>query len=203
MSLDAAAARELTSKIKKNTAAYARLIHQAWEQKVWLPLGYPSFQEWLSEELGLSRSRGYQLINIAVMEERMRTVGTGLPDAFILSDLSTRLITHFGVEEFLALYEPSATGSAEENEEAFLTVLASLRAAPSNGNVTALPVPQSPDHAAAMAVAALMAQASDLPSPDEVDTARLPVARGKVRDALAEVSALRQQYEQPVAQAAT
>ena len=37
--LDKKQAQRLTQQIKANTSDYAKLIKQAWEKKVWLPLG--------------------------------------------------------------------------------------------------------------------------------------------------------------------
>lgn len=100
MSMSKEEARKLTEQIRDNISQSARLVQKAHAEKIWTTLGISSFQEWLSQSLGLSRARGYQLLNIAKTEEQISKLLT-LPEFFILSDRQTRTITKLGVDKFV------------------------------------------------------------------------------------------------------
>lgn len=94
-----AEARKLTEQIRDNLSQSAKLVQKAHAGKVWKALGYSSFEGWLNKELGLSRSRGYQLLMVASVENVLRN-DFDLPDDFTLSDRETKLINDHGVEKF-------------------------------------------------------------------------------------------------------
>lgn len=60
--LTKAEARKLTARIRRATDDLWVLVTEAHDRKVWEPMGYANFAEWLREEVGLGRSRGYQLL---------------------------------------------------------------------------------------------------------------------------------------------
>ncbi|WP_129590501.1 hypothetical protein [Cryobacterium aureum] len=117
MSVSAATVEEakaLTTRITQSTDEFAKLLHEAWKIKVWVPLNYTGFKKWLSEEVGISRSRGYQLIAIAQLEELVRGTITPLPKPFILSDWRTRAVIAHGVEVVMELRATTATANTGE-----------------------------------------------------------------------------------------
>lgn len=92
-------ARKLTEEIRDNLSQSARLVQKAHAGKVWKALGYSSFEGWLNKELGLSRSRGYQLLMVASVENVLRE-SFDLADDFSLSDRETKMINDHGVDQF-------------------------------------------------------------------------------------------------------
>lgn len=105
----------LTRQMKQNSEALSRLMKQAWEGKAWVALGYTSISEWLKEGVGVSRARGYQLLAIAKLEERLISE-VYLPGEFTISDRATRLVSSFGVEDFIAKAQREAGDDPGENE---------------------------------------------------------------------------------------
>lgn len=101
MAMSEAEARKLTEQIKDNLNQSAKLIQKAHQGKIWTVLGYTSFAEWLDKTVGISRARGYQLLNIAKTEDILNSSLT-LPEFFILTDRQTRIINKMGIDEFLA-----------------------------------------------------------------------------------------------------
>jgi hypothetical protein len=68
------AARELTEQIKATATATYVLIHRAHENKVWVSLGYTSWESYVTSEFDMSKSRSYQLINQAKVVEAIKDV---------------------------------------------------------------------------------------------------------------------------------
>lgn len=95
-----AEAKKLTAQIRDNINQSAKLIQKAHEGKIWLALEMTSFAEWLKEAVGVSRARGYQLLNIAKVEDQVREA-IELPDHFILTDRQTRLIKKVGLDKIV------------------------------------------------------------------------------------------------------
>lgn len=117
---------QLTSKIKKNLNSSSSLIKKAVEGKVWVALGYSGFAQWLTEAVGISRARGYQLLNIANLEDDLKT-RVPLPEYFTVSDLNTRMVIRDGREQFInRISEESGT---DENANALIVekALSSIR----------------------------------------------------------------------------
>ncbi|MEV8220271.1 hypothetical protein AB0O65_10980 [Microbacterium sp. NPDC077391] len=184
-------AAALTEKIQSNVAELASLMREAWRGKVWLPLGYDSFADWLDGEFDYSHTRGYQLINIATVTETYATAVT-LPENFSLTDIQTRQLIHFGVDEVLSTVQSRSTDDANENVKLISTILRELKKAeqeaslaPETGTPVKLPVRgnQQPravhggefnTRTAVSSVGALLNQAEALPSPQD-----LPVATVK------------------------
>lgn len=97
MSMTEAEAKKLTEQIRDNINQSARLIQKAHEGRVWVALDIPSFAEWLKKAVGISRARGYQLLDIAKFEDQLREK-IDLPEHFILTDRQTRLIKKEGID---------------------------------------------------------------------------------------------------------
>jgi hypothetical protein len=105
---------DLTNRIRNNTHELAILIRQAREGKAWLALGYGAFDDWTNQEFGWHRSRAYQLLNIATLDDDLRQA-VALPETWSLSDRQTRAIIHIGVHQFVSTLAAEATPSAEDN----------------------------------------------------------------------------------------
>jgi hypothetical protein len=56
-------ARELTDRIRRGTQLVCMLLLQAHERRAWLALGYGSWERYVAEEFGLSKSRSYELLD--------------------------------------------------------------------------------------------------------------------------------------------
>ena len=77
-----AAARELTEQIKATVTATYVLIGRAHANKVWLSLGYDSWEDYVHQEFDMSKSRSYQLINQAKVMDAIQEV---VPDGTTVS----------------------------------------------------------------------------------------------------------------------
>lgn len=121
-------AHDLTRRIRENTQHNARLLREAWAGKVWVPLGYETFNSWLEATVGVTRQRAYQLIAIVTMTESLQAA-IPLPQDFTLTDVQTRSIVSFGANGFIANLREhvQASGSREENVDVVLQALAALR----------------------------------------------------------------------------
>lgn len=75
-------ARELTDRIKRGTQLVCMLLLQAHERRAWLALGYGSWERYVAEEFGLSKSRSYELLDQGHVLRTIQTaVGmSGPPD---------------------------------------------------------------------------------------------------------------------------
>lgn len=72
-------AREVTAKIKGYAGQLYRHVLRAHERRIWLSFGYSSWAEYCDRELGVSRSRGYQIVDWGLVD-RALTAGEE-PDA--------------------------------------------------------------------------------------------------------------------------
>lgn len=107
-------AAALTVRIRSTIRRNARLMKKAWEGEVWVPLGYPTFTAWLTEAVGMTTSRAYQLIAVAVMNDAVHAAVL-LPAEFEVSDRQTRDIITIGKNKFIAALREETTDSAEKN----------------------------------------------------------------------------------------
>ncbi|MAO80111.1 MAG: hypothetical protein CMH82_05495 [Nocardioides sp.] len=121
-------AQELTARVRASTEEFAALLHEAWAGKVWEPLGYSGFREWLAEAVGISRSRAYQLLAVVELENAVREVLTPLPDdMFVVTDTQARLIGSHGLPEFLKTLAEQATSNPAANLIAYERAVRDLR----------------------------------------------------------------------------
>lgn len=99
-------AHALTSQIKANVQELSILIKKAHDGRVWEPLGYGSFTEWIRGEFGWSHTRGFQILNIAEVADALNEA-VSLPDGFQITDNQARQIVSLGrsgyIEEFAKL----------------------------------------------------------------------------------------------------
>lgn len=211
-------ATALTKKIKKSTEEFAKLLHEAWKVKVWVALDYSGFREWLAEEIGISRSRGYQLIAIAQLEELVRDTIKPLPETFILSDSMTRAVTAHGVEAVMELLEAEATDDAGENLKAIHRIVKDLQtvtptaassgdgSAADTSNVTEILTRQVGDgvrdqHTIRLQVRSFMNMADTIPHPSSIeDPTILREVTATLRDTTKHLNDRLAEYETVVGQ---
>ena len=65
-------ARDLTSRIKAAAQNVSVLLLEAHQKRVWLPLGYRSWEQYIRTEFGMSRSRSYELLDHGRVLEAIR-----------------------------------------------------------------------------------------------------------------------------------
>lgn len=121
-------ARNLTKKIKENLQESAQLMKEAHEKKVWLPLGYKNFSQWLREAVGITRGRAYQLINIAQLDQDIREK-LPLPNDYTISDKNTRAVMSYGRDLFLSEVEKTVTEDEQENMYALEKLFSKIKKA--------------------------------------------------------------------------
>jgi hypothetical protein len=119
------AAFELTNRIRNNTNELAHLMRQAHSGKAWLALDFATFEDWVRESFGWHRSRAYQLLNLATIEEDLRGA-VALPSGWSLSDRQAREITHIGIREFLRAITSLAQADVEANARLIVTLIRTM-----------------------------------------------------------------------------
>ena len=119
------AAFELTNRIRNNTNELAQLMRQAHAGKAWLALEFATFEDWVRESFGWHRSRAYQLLNLATIEEDLRSA-VALPTTWTLSDRQAREITHIGISEFLRAITALAQQDVEANARLIVALIRTL-----------------------------------------------------------------------------
>jgi hypothetical protein len=65
--LTKAEALSLTEKVKRNMHQVSVLLLEAHRRQVWKPLSYPSWEQYVRKEFGISRSRSYELLDHGVV----------------------------------------------------------------------------------------------------------------------------------------
>jgi hypothetical protein len=83
--LTEAQAKTLTEKIRKSADAMWKSILYAYECRIWLAMGYPSWAEYLVAEFDMSRSRGYQLLDQANVTLALASAADVKPETIALS----------------------------------------------------------------------------------------------------------------------
>ena len=200
-------AQELTDRIKANLSEFGTLIKTARDEKVWLVLGHPSFSDWLQFGVGISRSRAYQLINIATLEDQLREVAE-FPIDFTISSRTAQEVINYGTAQFLRELQPAMTEDALANERAFVDRLLQVRQlspdtnALTSGVVTPISPARDMNRHVFIALASLMAQVNDFPVPDEVENQHLEGIRNKLREAIEVLEEQKAAYSSPSSVAA-
>ena len=143
--MDTQAAFELTTRIRNSTHELAQLIRQARDGRAWLALGYSTFDEWTHESFGWHRSRAYQLLNMAMLDEEVREA-VQLPETWTLSDRQTRAILHIGATQFLEALTAVATNDTGANARKIVQLIGQLtrgtavEVVPTAATATATPI---------------------------------------------------------------
>lgn len=76
--LDARAARALTEKIKSAANNFSLLLLEAQERQAWVALGYRTWERYVRQEFGLSRTRSYELLDHGRLIRAIQAA-TGVP----------------------------------------------------------------------------------------------------------------------------
>jgi hypothetical protein len=76
--LDAAAARALTERIKGAANNFSLLLLEAQERQAWMALGYRTWERYVRQEFGLSRTRSYELLDHGRLIRAIQAT-TGVP----------------------------------------------------------------------------------------------------------------------------
>jgi hypothetical protein len=182
-------AQDLTNKIKANFAEVGALLRTARDNKVWQVLGYQSFSDWLQFAVGMSRSRAYQLINIAGIEAQIRQLGA-FPEDFTVSARTAQEIINYGTPAFLTSLGVGLNEDPIENEDKFITQMNQVRqqlgtsASGASSTVVSLPVTRDMNQHVLIALESLAAQVADFPTPNEVENQHLQSVRSKLQDAV-------------------
>lgn len=206
--LDREQAQALTDRIRANFTEVGALLKIARDEKVWRVLGYSSFSDWLQFAVEMSRSRAYQLINIAGIEAELRLLGS-FPEDFTISTRTAQEIINFGTPAFIEMVRTDITDDAIANEDAFMTRMNQVRqsqaATPlgAASNVVLLPVSRDMNQQIFIALESLTAQVADFPSPEEVDDQHLESVRAKLQDAVRSLTVQRQAYSEPASSGVT
>lgn len=185
-------AEAITNAIKENINQVGQLIRKARDGKAWKVLGFASFSDWLQNAVGISRARGYQLINISIMEDDLRSIAA-LPEDLAISSRTVQQITTFGSSDFLARWAEVSGQDPVQNEKLLFNLIQEVRVSLQdkydfsfNSN-TAQILNRDPNQYVLIAATSVLTQVEEFPTPEEVDDAHLPVVRGKLRDALTRI----------------
>jgi hypothetical protein len=121
--LDEAAARSLTMRIREATRVVCLLLLEAHQQRAWSALGYESWTAYVHEELGMSRSRSYELLDHARVIRTLQAAAdtTGVPE---LSPYMARQIKP-RLDEVVANLRKRLAASPERSEPTTMSIILS------------------------------------------------------------------------------
>lgn len=118
-------AQQLTAQIRATAHGLWRLVAEAYDRKAWQALGYASWKDYATEELQMSESRSYQLIDTGrVMRAIGQVAGEEVFDSVVVTARETaRIKPHMSTftREFEAAVKDGA--SPEEAVELALEAL--------------------------------------------------------------------------------
>lgn len=129
--LSRAEARALTDEILISSGSRASLaLLVAQERRAWVALGHPSWERYVRAELGLSRTRSYELLDHARLVRAIEAA-TGVPGAADIPPYAARRVKPY-VDEVIARVQRRTAGRpAEEIPAIVRDVVGSALAAPS------------------------------------------------------------------------
>lgn len=102
----------LTERIKNSLNHLPKLILKAMQGQAHLAMGYTSVEEWSKEEFGFGRSRVYQLVKWATLEDQLRTTFTLSDESWKQSEEHFR---HLKGDDFQNLIEAIKTALVANN----------------------------------------------------------------------------------------
>jgi hypothetical protein len=111
--LDARAARALTDAIKAAGSNSSPLLLEAQERRAWVALGYPSWERYVRVELGLSRTRSYELLDHGRLIRAIESA-TGVSGAAEVTPYAARKLKPYLAELIAGLESRVAGRPAEE-----------------------------------------------------------------------------------------
>jgi hypothetical protein len=120
-------ARELTERIRTALEDVCLLLMEAHTRRVWIPLGYRSWSEYVQIELAMSRSRSYELLNHARLVQAIQAEA-GISQAPSISTYAAGLLRPHLAEIILAIRERVATLPEEQATAAVQEIVEEARA---------------------------------------------------------------------------
>lgn len=112
-------ARELTDKIAGTVTTAWVLLSDAHDKRVWIPLGYPTWEAYVKAEFNISRSRSYHLMDQAKVIREVEAVLNAFPADRSLYPMSTSVdITEAAARELKPILPEVLDGiKARVNED--------------------------------------------------------------------------------------
>lgn len=89
-------ARDLTNRIDTSQDAHWALLYEAKVRKAWVPLGYPSFGDYVAAELGMKRSQAYLLLKAYAIKKE---IILNLPLGMEMPDVGSTILSGVTKEE--------------------------------------------------------------------------------------------------------
>jgi hypothetical protein len=116
--LGADEARTLTERIRAGIEDTGRMLEEAHDRRVWVALGYGSWEKYLRAEFNFSRARGYQLVSHARFLREVE-VSTGVDTAGLAEGVTRKLQKRAGeyADRVRAEVDAGAEPTAELAEE--------------------------------------------------------------------------------------
>lgn len=87
-------ARLVTTKIRAYSTMLHRLVHGAYTRRVWEPLGYRSWRAYVAEELDMSQSRAYQLIDYARVQDTLNAAAATDDERAVIDQMPEGVARH-------------------------------------------------------------------------------------------------------------
>lgn len=84
------AARARADRIRSTAESLASLLHEAYELEDWKTLGYASWREYATQELSLSQSRAYQLLDLAKVITAVQAAAGGISTDVEITEAAAR-----------------------------------------------------------------------------------------------------------------
>lgn len=110
--LDARAARALTERIKSAANNFSLLLMEAQERQAWVALGYRTWERYVRQEFGLSRTRSYELLDHGRLIRAIQAT-TGVPLIAEIPPYAARKVKPY-FSQFLAGLRSRVEGKAPE-----------------------------------------------------------------------------------------
>ena len=124
--LNRAEATALTQQIRATAGSLWQLVAVAYDRKAWQALGYSSWKDYATEELQMSESRSYQLIDTGRV---MKAIGDVVGDVSVLESVTVTARETAKVKPHLSLFQrelKKAIKDGVDPEEAVQQVITSL-----------------------------------------------------------------------------
>lgn len=171
-------AQELTAQIRATAHGLWRLVAEAYDRKAWQALGYASWKDYATDELQMSESRSYQLVDTGRV---MRAIGevAGSEDVFQSVVVTARETAR--VKPHLSTFKKELTRAVKDGmsmEEAVEQVIENLPTAEKRA-------PRAPRAAGDVVIEGQIVEVKSQPEPEPIFTVPAPAARRPVAPAVA------------------
>jgi hypothetical protein len=147
--IDAVAARALTDRIKTAANDFSLLLLEAQERQAWRPLGYRTWERYVRQEFGLSRTRSYELLDHGRLIRAIREA-TGVITLVDIPPYTARKVKPY-LGQFIASVTSRVAGKPQEEVASIISeMVRQARPGSVAGHVRVLQgrdTPQLSDHA--------------------------------------------------------